>query len=250
MSLCTEVGRWITEHVETPVETFFENAREQCTETRRWVEREVRRPIEKWREQQQQQCREQKCNWLCLCCNKWVCTIVTVLVRVVEWIVEIVGEWLVETVCKLIVEIVRTIVMVLIAVTRWVVEAVVCFVEKLCEYLYFLIGVALIGILVGVVVSVGTIALPGGIAALLAGAAAAVVGLLLTRILCERDRCRLPRLLVWALKWAIVIGIVIAVLSLSILSGFIVVLYGGIVSALIWRLHDSGCPIPRLLGWP
>ncbi len=250
MSPCTEVGRWITENVEEPVERVFERAREQCTEARRWVEREVRRPIESWREQQQEQCREQECNWLCLCCNKWVCTLVTVLVQVVEWIVEIVGEWLVETVCRLVVEIIRVFVIVVIRVTRFIVEAVVCIIERFCAYLYLAIGGALVAGLGGVGASGGTLPTPGGLPALLAGAAGVVAGILLARVVCELDRCRLLGVLSWAVRWAVVIGMGIAIAALSLASGFIVALYGGISSALLWTLHRQGCPVPPLSGWP
>lgn len=249
MSLCTEVGRWITEYIEKPVEQFLETTRQQCTEVRRWVEREVRRPIETWRQKQEQQCREQECIWWCLCCNKWICTLVTIVVRVIEWVIEIVGEWLIETVCHLIVEIVCVIVMVLVKVTRWVVEAVVCIFEKFCAYLYFLAGVALIGVLVGGVLS-AAVTLAGGVAALVAGVIAAIGALLIALVVCELSMCRLLGLIFWALKWAIVIGMVISISLRSAACGFVVVLYGGASATLLWALQRRGCTIPRMLGWP
>jgi len=234
MSLCTEVGRWITENVEKPVEQFLETIKQQCTETRR--------QIETWRQQQEQRCREQECNWWCLCCNKWFCWLVTVLVRVIEWVI--------ETVCHLIVEIIRVIVMVLIAVTRWVVEAIVCLVERFCAYLYFLAGVALIAVLVGGVLSAGAVLIPGGFAVLLAAVIAAIGAAFLALVLCEPSVCRLLGLIFWALKWAIVIGMVISVSLLSAASGFVVVVYGGVSATFLWMLQQRGCRIPRMLGWP
>jgi hypothetical protein len=250
MSLCTEVGHWITEYIEKPVEQFLETTKQQCTEVRRWVEREVRKPIETWRQQQEQRCREQECNWWCLCCNKWVCVLVTVLVKVIEWVIEIVGEWLIETVCHLIVEIIRVIVMVLIKVTRWVVEAVVCIVERFCAYLIFLAGVALIAVLLAGVLSAGAVLLPGGTVALATSVIAAVGALLIALALCELGWCRLLGVIFWALKWAIVIGMVISVSLLSAACGFVVVLYGGASATLLWLLVRRGCAIPRMLAWP
>ena len=234
MSLCTEVGRWITENIEEPVEQFFETTKQQCTETRR--------QIETWREQQERRCREQECNWWCLCCNKWFCWLVTVLVRVIEWVI--------ETVCHLIVEIIRVIVMVLIKVTRWVVEAVVCVVERLCAYLYFLAGVALIAVFVGGVLNAGAVLIPGGFAVIAAAAIAAVGAAVLALVLCEPSICRLLGLIFWALKWAIVIGMVISVSVLSAACGFVVVIYGGVSATLLWILQRRGCTKPRMLGWP
>lgn len=59
MKNCKEIGRWVEENIEKPVERFFEDALEVCSEVRRWVEREIRRPIEIWRQQQEQRCKEQ-----------------------------------------------------------------------------------------------------------------------------------------------------------------------------------------------
>jgi len=39
MKICQEIGRWITENVEQPLEQFFTRAYEVCSEVRRWVER-------------------------------------------------------------------------------------------------------------------------------------------------------------------------------------------------------------------
>lgn len=234
MSLCTEVGRWVDEYIEQPLEQVFQTTKQQCTETRR--------QIETWRQQQEQRCREQECNWWCLCCNKWFCWLVTVLVRVVEWIV--------ETVCHLVVEIVRVIVMVLVKVARWIVEAIVCIVERFCAYLYFLAGVALIGVLITGVLNAAAVVLPGGIA-LLAGTIIATFGaLLLALVLCEPSVCRLLGLVFWALKWAVVIGMILVVVLLNAAPAFVVVLYGGTAGALQWLLVRRGCRIPAMLSWP
>ena len=249
MSLCQEVGRWVEEEVLKPVEQFFEEARQVCTETREWVEREVRTPIETWRTREEQRCREQECNWWCLCCNKWFCWIVTVLVRIVEWLIQVVGEWLVEIVCKLLVEIIRIVVLVMIHVLKWIVEFVVCFVERFCQTLFLIAGLALLAAFLGVVAG-GIPALPAVLPVMLAAAAVAVTALLLARLLCEVSLCRLIGVGVWALKWTVVLGAFLAIGFLSVGSAFVVILCGGTVSALIWALTDKGCPVPRLLGPP
>lgn len=250
MSRCEEVGHWITEEVLTPTEQFFETARQVCSESRRWVEQEIRRPIETWRTEQEKRCREQECNWFCLCCNKWFCWIVTVLVRVIEWVIEIVGEWVVEIVCKLIVEIVRIVVMVLIHVLKWIVETVVCIIDKFCDTLFLLAALSLLTALLSLVAvgipALGAMAIPG----LIAGAATAALALLLAKVLCEFSLCRLLGVLVWALKWAIVLGAPLAIGMLNAGSAFVVVLLGGTVSALIRILIQRGCPVPGLLDRP
>ena len=250
MKICEEVGRWITENVVTPVEEFFQRAREVCSESRRWVEREIREPLETWVSQEEKRCREQECNWWCACCNKWLCIFVTVLVRVITWIIRIVGEWLVETICNLIVEIVRVIVMTIIQVTRWVVETIVCFVERFCDNLYLLAGVVLAWGLLGVVALGQLAALPAALPAFISAVAIAAAALLLARVLCESSMCRVVGVFVWAFKWGIVLGAAIAIGALSIPSAFIVVLFGGLNSALIWWLTDRGCRVPGLRGVP
>jgi hypothetical protein len=249
MSVCQQVGRWITDNVVTPLEQIFRSARQQCAETRRWVEEEIRKPIETWRQQQEQRCREQECNWWCLCCNKWFCWIVTVLVRVIEWVIQIVGEWLVEFICTLIVELVRLLVMIIVQVARFVVEAVVCLVERACSYLYLLVGVALIALLVGVVVTVGSVG-AAAIPTIAASAGVAAAAILLASRLCESDRCRLIRVITWAFKWSVVIGGGIAITTLNAGSALIVVLLGGVASALTWQLLARGCHVPGLLDQP
>ena len=250
MSACTEFGRWVDQEILQPVEQFWEDAREVCTEFRRWVEREVRTPLQTWVTREEQRCREQECNWWCLCCNKWFCWVVTVLVRAIVWIVQIVGEWLVETICKLVVEIVRVVVMVVLHVLEWVVEFVLCFIERFCQKLILIAGLALVAALLGGVAGAATAAPPAVIPALIVGLSTAGAALLLARLLCELGLCRLLGVFVWALKWAIVTGAVLAILLGSVGSGFVVVLYGGTVSALIRSLLEQGCPVPRLLGPP
>ncbi len=165
-------------------------------------------------------------------------------------LIEAVGEWLSELVCNILVEIVRIVVMAIIQMLKWVVEAVVCLVERFCAYLYLFIGLALIALLSGLVATTAALPQPPALAPLLASAAVAAAALLLALRVCDTDACRLIGVLAWAFKWAIVLGALIAIAALSIMSVFIVVLYGGIVAALIWALTDRRCRVPRLLGQP
>ena len=73
-----------------------------CTEIQEWIEDQVERPIEEWEERQEERCRRRRCNWWCLCCNKWFCWLVWVLVKVVRWVVVTVGKWVVRTVCEIV----------------------------------------------------------------------------------------------------------------------------------------------------
>jgi len=73
-----------------------------CTEVQEWIEEQVERRIEEWEERQEERCRRRRCNWWCLCCNKWFCWLVWVLVKVVRWVVVTVGKWIVRTVCEVV----------------------------------------------------------------------------------------------------------------------------------------------------
>lgn len=119
-----------------------------------------------------------------------------------------------------------------------------------CAFLNLLVGLALIAVLLSVVASGCLMLLPTAIPTLLAAAAVAIVAGLLWLLICGPDLCLLVGVLVWTLKWAIVLGALIAIGCSSFVSAFIVVLYGGIVAALIWVLIARGCRIPRLLGPP
>jgi hypothetical protein len=52
------------------------------------------------------------------------------------------------------------------------------------------------------------------------------------------------------LKWAIVIGAVITLVSLSPPSALVVVVYGGLVAALAVLLEKVPCTLPSMLGLP
>lgn len=250
MSRCQEIGRWIKDTIEEPVERFFEQAYQACEDVRRWVEQEIRRPIESWRQQEEERCRKEECFWLCLCCNKWICTIVTVLVSVIEWVIEVVGEWLVETICKIIVTIIRFIVMIIIEVVKWVVITVVCIFEALCRALIVLAALAiLLALLCLAAIPIALLApalLPLAAPALVT----AVIALGVIRLLCEVNRCRFYGIVGWAFMWATLLSGAMALFYLSIGTGLFMALYGGTVAAISIVLERIGCKLPRLFSWP
>jgi hypothetical protein len=250
MTLCEEVGRWIDDTIIKPVEQLFTDLRQACIDYSTWIQTEVITPLETWISREEQRCREQECNWWCLCCNKWFCWLVVVLVSVITWVITVVGKWVVETICRLIVEILRIIVMTTLHVLKWIVETVVCIIDKLCQTLILLAGLALIAAVLGVVSAASLLPVPLALPAVAVGIGAAVAALLLAKVLCELGMCRLVGVIVWALKWGIVAGALLAIAALSGGSALVVVLCGGLASALTWWLLGRGCPVPRLLGLP
>jgi hypothetical protein len=130
------------------------------------------------------------------------------------------------------------------------VETVVCIVERACQTLILVAGLALVAAVLGVVAAGALMPLPLALPAMMGGIGVAVAALLLARLLCELGMCRLVGVVVWALKWGIIAGAVLTIALVSVGSAFVVVLCGVIVSALIWWLTARGCPVPRLLGPP
>ena len=245
---CKEIGQWITDNIEKPLEQWFVRARQQCTEARRWLE-ESRREIEDWRRKQETRCREQPCQWLCLCCNKWFCWIVDLLVRILTVIIEVL-EHVIEAVCTLIVTVIWLLLSIVVQVVKWIVLSVVCILEALCSILILIGAVALLGTLLGIV-ALGVPAFAAMAAPLIPIAATVAVAALITaRLLCEMSRCRIFGAIGWALKWAIVLGAAISVIMLSPPSVLVVSFYGGLVAALAIALEKISCALPRMLGLP
>jgi len=75
---------------------------EICREIHERVEETVERPIERWLEREEERCRRRRCNWWCLCCNKWFCWIVTIVVRVVVWVTVTIIKWITRVVCEVV----------------------------------------------------------------------------------------------------------------------------------------------------
>ena len=250
MTWCREVGRWIEENILTPVERFFERAEQVCEEIGRWVEEEVLTPIETWREEQEERCREEKCWWLCLCCNKWVCWFVTVLVKIIEWVIEIFLVWLVEVICRIIITILRFIVWIILTVLTWVVLFVICLTEAFCKIMVLIGALALLAMLIAIAVQPIPALAPAALPLIAPLAAIAAMALLLARFLCDASRCRVWGAVGWALKWAILIGAILAITWVSPLTALIVAFYGGLVAALIVWLERIPCTLPDMLDLP
>jgi hypothetical protein len=78
----------------------------------------------------------------------------------------------------------------------------------------------------------------------------AVASLMLARLLCKMNRCRVFAAIGWALKAAIVLGATISLIMLSPISALIVSIYGGVITALIVAIEKIPCTLPRILGLP
>lgn len=234
MSLCKEVGEWIHDHIQQPIEQLFEQLEQTCTD--------VTTPIERTRVEQQEQCEKQECIWYCLCCNKWICTILTIVLTVIEWVV--------KTVCTIVVTIIKTIVMIIVEIVKWVVTAVVCIFEALCKALILLATLALLALLVvmaslpiPLVAPVVTPLIPAALVAVLAALA-------LIKLLCEVSWCRLIGIIGWAFKWAVALSAVLAIAFLSLGTGLAMAIYGGIVAAIMIALESGTCRLPSMRTWP
>lgn len=250
MDWCKEVGDWIRDRIEKPIEKFVRDAYQACTEAREWVKREIRTPIETWRQQLEQQCREQECNWWCLCCNKWFCWLIAILVRIIEWIIRIIGEWLVELICRIIVTVIAVILTLIIQLLKWVVLAVVCLLAALCSFLFLLAGIALIGVLLSLVALTAPPLAPIAIAVLPIALSVAATAFVLAKLLCEASRCRLLGVVAWALKWSITLGTILTMVMVSPLSALVVVILGGSLAALMVLMERLACRVPKMFGVP
>jgi hypothetical protein len=245
---CTELGQWIRDNVERPLEQWYARARQDCTEARRWLE-ERRTEIEEWRQAQETRCREQACNWWCLCCNKWFCWLVDILVRILTVLIQVI-EHVVEAVCTLIVTILFLVIMILVQVLKWTVLAVVCLLEATCPLLILLGALALLlALLAAAALPVPALAAPAA-AVIGPAAVAAATALGLSRLLCEVGRCRVLGAIGWALKWAIVLGAVLAISWASPFTALAIAIYGGLLAALIVALERGPCRLPSMLGLP
>jgi hypothetical protein len=123
-------------------------------------------------------------------------------------------------------------------------------VPSFCPILRLLVGIALIVALLSVVAAGCAIVVAAAIPTLIAAVIVAVIAAILLLLFCRPSLCRLIGVVVWALKWAIVLGGLIAIGCGSLVSVFIVVLYGGVTAALIWWLISLGCRVPRMIDAP
>jgi hypothetical protein len=120
----------------------------------------------------------------------------------------------------------------------------------LCALLRLIVGIGLIGTLLSVVATACNILVVVTLPVMVSIAFGAIVIAILLLLTCNPTFCRVVGVLVWAFKWAIVLGALLAIGCGSILSAFIVAIYGGIVAALIWLLVANGCRVPSMRGLP
>jgi hypothetical protein len=245
---CQQISQWFSDHIEKALEQWRDNAYRQCADAQHWLE-EIRKEIEDWLQTQVQRCQEQECNWWCLCCNKWFCWLIDILSRILTIIIQVI-EQIVEAICKLIVTLIWLLISIIAQVIKWVVQAIACILEAMCPILILIGALALLVLLLAIV------ALPVPALAAIAtplmpiAAAVAVATLALARLLCEASLCRILGAIGWALKWAIMLGAVIALIMLSPLSGLAVVIFGGLIAALTVAVERIPCVLPRMLGLP
>jgi|FEC22Drversion2_1045045.scaffolds.fasta_scaffold00387_2 hypothetical protein len=245
---CRDIGQWFTDNVEQWVNQWRASADQQCTQAQHWLE-QVEQDLQSWLHTQQQRCSEQECNWGCLCCNKWFCWLIDVLVQVITVVITTIDH-VIAAICHLIVTLIWVLASIIVQVVKWAVLAIVCGLEALCGLLILVGALALLVVLLAIVAQ--------GVPAWAAIAApwipialpVAVAALVLARSLCDASRCRAFGAIGWALKWAIVAGAVIAVVMLSPLSALIVVIFGGLIAALIVAIERIPCTLPRMLGLP
>ena len=250
MQLCQEIGRWITENVERPVERFFEQAQKVCDEVRTWVEHNVSEPITRYRDEVEEHCEEQPCKKWCLCCNKWLCWLVTIVVSFIEWVVTVVGEWLVNIICNIIITIIKTVVMIIIQLLKWIVLFVICFLEALCPILLLTGALALLTLLLAIA-ALGAPALAAAAAPIIPIALAVVLTtFFMVLFLCRMDRCRIVNAVGWALRWAILLGGIMAVLQRAPITAWVVTIYGGLIAALIIVLERGTCRLKSMRKLP
>ena len=119
-----------------------------------------------------------------------------------------------------------------------------------CPVLGLLVGLALIVAGVSLVAlgcpTLAPAALPTMIAALVA--AGVLLGAL--ALLCGLSWCRFIGIVIWALKWSVVLGAFVALGCWSLLSAIIVVMMGGATALLINIARGGGCTPPRMRSTP
>lgn len=119
-----------------------------------------------------------------------------------------------------------------------------------CLILGLLVGLGMIAALlslVGLAVpAVTVLALP----ALVTAAIAILITGVLLLLICRPSLCRLLGIVAWALKWAIILGALIAIASLSLGAFLLVLVYGMLVAAVVWLIALNGCREPAMLSIP
>lgn len=140
--------------------------------------------------------------------------------------------------------------MIIIQVIKWVVITIVCIFEALCSLAIILAAISILAVLL-MFAAIPVIVLAPVVTPLIPLAiATALVTLTLIKLLCEVSWCRWIGIIGWALKWATFLGFLLALAYLSIGTGLIAAIYGGIVSAIMISLEKGSCRLPRMRSWP
>jgi hypothetical protein len=121
---------------------------------------------------------------------------------------------------------------------------------SLCAILRWIAAIALVIALVGAVGSLCPVLAPIALPALFAGVIGAIAFLILVAAFCGLSRCRFLNILLWAVKWAILLGLIVALGCMSAFSLALVVVYGIASAILTWMLIRSRCPIRPMFGPP
>lgn len=245
---CQEIGDWFTDNIEKPLNKWFLDAKQTCTEAKKWLE-EKRSQLEKWLQSLTTQCLEQPCQWLCLCCNKWLCWLLVILVKILIITIQLI-EHIIEAVCTLLVTIIWFVTWILVQIIKWVVLAVVCILTSLCALMILIGALAVLVVLVGLMALAIPALAPIAAPLIPIAAVVAVAALTIARVLCEAGPCRVLGAIGWALKWAIFLVAMMSLVTLSPVSALGVPIYGGVITALMVGLEKINCQIPQMLGLP
>jgi hypothetical protein len=119
-----------------------------------------------------------------------------------------------------------------------------------CLILGVLVAIALVVALVSIVVTAtGPLAILV-FPVLVAAAIAVIITAILLLLICRPSVCRILRILAWSLKWAIVIGAIIAISMFSLTAILVVIVYGMIIAAIEWGIARNGCQDPPMPSLP
>jgi hypothetical protein len=119
-----------------------------------------------------------------------------------------------------------------------------------CVILGLLVGLAMIAALVSLVgLAVPPVAILALPVRLTAAIAILIAGVLLL-LICRPSLCRLLGIVAWALKWAILLGVLIAIATLSLGAFLLVLVYGMLLAAAVWLIALNGCQEPGMFSTP
>lgn len=76
-----------------------------------------------------------------------------------------------------------------------------------------------------------------------------IAGVLLL-LICSPSLCRLLRIVAWSLKWAIVLGGMIAIATVSLGALLLVLVYGMMAAVTVWLIARNNCREPSMFSLP